>query len=541
MTEGMKQYFHDAQMYPLLIMPRDLVMICGRGFGKGAVQGVRLLTAAQGMPGSMGGFVAPSVKRCLTNILPSLLVHLERWGYKRDIHYTIGKKPWKALHWKKPVFEPANWENTISFYNGSVCSIISQDRSGTSNSLSLDYLIIDEAKFIDFEQLKEETFQANRGNNAIFGDFFMHHGMTITTDMPITKKGSWPLRYEKEMDTELIRCIEGMVYKLWQLRRKAEANPLKADSYARRIADMEKQLNSLRAHALLYKEYTSIENLAILGVEYIKRMKRELPPLTFATSIMSRRIGIAADGFYGCLDEAANLYTAPNTNILNIDNMEKGKLTSLDCRCDDDCDTSLPLIIGGDVGELINWIVVGQVGRDTRLRILKSFWGKNERKMPDVVDDLCAYYKPHRNKHVVFYWDATFKGNNYGTHNDDIPTIVQKAFRRHGWRVTSRYIGKPMFHVEKNLLINRMFQGKARHQVLINRDNNPDLLISIQSAGVYDGKKDKRGEKLVETEEDQLQWRTDGSDAFDTVCIGVERYPVAIGSVAGGLQSYIPG
>lgn len=175
-------------MYLLSIMPRDLVAVCGRGFGKGAVQAVRALTCVQGMPGSMGGFVAPSVKRCLINILPSMLIHLERWGYKRDLHYVVGKRPWKGLHWKTPLFTPSNWENTISFYNGSVINIISQDRKGTSNSMSLDYVIIDEAKFIDYEQLKDETFQANRGNQMYFGNFYMHHGLTITSDMPVTKK-----------------------------------------------------------------------------------------------------------------------------------------------------------------------------------------------------------------------------------------------------------------------------------------------------------------------------------------------------------------
>lgn len=54
--------------------------------------------------------------------------------------------------------------------------------------MSLDYVIIDEAKFIDYEQLKDETFQANRGNQMYFGNFYMHHGLTITSDMPVTKK-----------------------------------------------------------------------------------------------------------------------------------------------------------------------------------------------------------------------------------------------------------------------------------------------------------------------------------------------------------------
>ena len=61
-------------------------------------------------------------------------------------------------------------------------------------------------------------------------------------------------------------------------------------------------------------------------------------------------------------------------------------------------------------------------------------------------------------------------------------------------------------------------------------DNNPDLLISVTSAGVYNGKKDKRGEKLAETEEDKLEARTDGSDAFDVLCIGAETKPVFQGT-----------
>ena len=83
-----------------------------------------------------------------------------------------------------------------------------------------------------------------------------------------------------------------------------------------------------------------------------------------------------------------------------------------------------------------------------------------------------------------------------------------------------------MKHLAKNLLINRMFRGRAKHLILINRDNNRDLIVSIESAGVFNGQKDKRGEKLAETEEDKLEGRTDGSDAFDTLCIGVERFPV---------------
>lgn len=527
-TKSNKQYFNDAQLYTLSMNTRDEVVVAGRGVGKGAIQARRVQSCLQDMPGSMGGFVAPSVKRCLTNILPSMLIHLERWGFKRDLHYVVGKKPWKKLHWKSPIFTPANWENTISFYNGSVINVISQDRSGTSNSMSLDYVIIDEAKFVDFEQLKDETFQANRGNEMYFKNCPLHHGMTITSDMPVTKKGSWFLSYKDKMDPELVQVIEGLVFQIWKLKQKC----LKHPECQVQIDKLETQLNFFRSKCLLYKEYSSLENLALLGEDFFRRAKRDLPPLTFATSILCQHIGISADGFYGGMREDVNLYTAPNENVLNLSNLDKNNLPD-DCRMDSDLDPNAPLIIAFDANANINWLVVGQVGRDMKLRILKSFFVKYERKLPELLEDFMNYYRYHKRRQVVFYYDATFVGNNYALHNNDFHKEIERTLRRSQWNVRAVYIGQPLKHIIKNDLINRMFRGRANHTVLINRDNNPDLLISITSAGVYNGQKDKRGEKLAETEEDKLEGRTDGSDAFDTVCIGVERFPVIqVGSIS---------
>lgn len=529
-NEENKQYFNDGQLYCLYMDTRDEVIVAGRGFGKGAIQARRLQECFQGMPGSMGGFVSPSVKRCLTNILPSMLIHLERWGFKRDLHYIVGKKPWKALHWKSPIFTPANWENTISFYNGSVCNIISQDRPGTSNSMSLDYIIIDEGKFINFEQLKDETFQANRGNEQFFHDFPLHHGMTITSDMPITKKGSWFLSYKEQSDPELIEVIEGLVYARYRAVRQMKAMPSRSAEIEKKIERIDAKLRYFRSKCLLYKEFSSIQNLALLGEDFIRRAKRDLPPLTFFTSIMCIRIDISADGFYGGMREDVNLYTAPSSKLALQDiRAEEGGGIPNDCRQDSDLDPRLPLIISFDANENINWMVCSQVGRDGKLRVLKSFFVKYERKIPELIDDFNDYYQYHKRRQVIFYYDATFLPQNYGTHNLNIRDTIKHCLKQHEWSIREKYIGKPMSHILKNALINDMFRGRAEHQVLINRDNNPDLLISITSAGVYNGKKDKRGEKLAETEEDKLESRTDGSDAFDTTCIGVEKYPVSFG------------
>ena len=86
-----------------------------------------------------------------------------------------------------------------------------------------------------------------------------------------------------------------------------------------------------------------------------------------------------------------------------------------------------------------------------------------------------------------------------------------------------------MRHDEKYLLINQGFAGKQRLMPFFNRSNNEDLILAIQSAGVSRGRngfrKDKSGEKLAESEEDLLEHRTDGTDAFDTLYIGCEKFP----------------
>ena len=59
-----------------------------------------------------------------------------------------------------------------------------------------------------------------------------------------------------------------------------------------------------------------------------------------------------------------------------------------------------------------------------------------------------------------------------------------------------------------------------------NRSDNEDLILAVQSVGVSNGRngfrKDKSGEKLAE---DLLEHRTDGTDAFDTLYIGAEKFP----------------
>ena len=522
-------YFNTPQRLTQLIGANTTVIVAGRRTGKtDSIASPFVLRNMQRMPGSTGGIVVPTFKHGLTNTLPGLFAAWKRWGFINGIHYVVGRRPPKSF--AKPIIEPSDYEHVISFYNGSCAIIISQDRPGSSNSLTLSWILVDEAKFVDYERLKDETLPANGGIKSHFGHHSCNHSMMILSDMPQTQKGSWFLHYEDKMDKELIATIEGTVYEIWRtkeriraLNAKGVAVPPYLKSYLRRL---DTNLNKMRSVAVYYKEYSSIENLQLLGENYIKQMKRDLTPKTFQTSILCQRIGIAKDGFYSSMKES-HKYNASDFAYLDSLGYDFNP-NLLDCRADADVNPHAPICIGMDYNANINWIVAGQPnGR--RLNIIKSFYVKFERKIPALIEEFCRYYAIHQNKTVVYYYDTTALGANYAVNEQDFHWVVCHEFERHGWQVEDVYLGNPMRHDEKYLLINQGFAGKQRLMPFFNRQNNDDLILAVQSAGVTRGRngfrKDKGGEKLAETEEDLLQHRTDGTDAFDTLYIGCEKFP----------------
>ena len=522
-------YFNSPQRLTQLIGANTTVIVAGRRTGKtDSIAAPFVLCNMQRMPGSTGGIVVPTFKHGLTNTLPGLFAAWKRWGYIQGVHYVVGRKPPKSF--AKAIIEPSDYEHVISFYNGSVAVIISQDRPGSSNSLTLSWLLIDEAKFIDYERLKDETLPANGGIKSYFGKHSFNHSIMILSDMPQTQKGSWFLHYKEKMDEELIDTIKATIYEIWKtkervrrLKGEGKAVPKYLKSYLRTL---DTNLNKMRSVAVYYKEYSSIENLQLLGENYIKQMKRDLTPKTFQTSILCQRIGIAKDGFYSSMREG-HKYNASDFEYLDSLGYDFAP-EAMDCRADKDINPLAPICIGMDYNANINWIVAGQPeGR--RLNIIKSFYVKFERKIPALIEEFCNYYAHHQNKTVVYYYDTTALGANYAVNEQDFHWVVCHEFEKRGWQVEDVYLGNPMRHDEKYLLINQGFAGKQRLMPFFNRQNNDDLILAIQTAGVVRGRngfrKDKGGEKLDETEENLLEHRTDGTDAFDTLYIGAEKFP----------------
>ena len=94
---GKEIYFNQMQREATLGRANKTVICAGRGTGKGLLHAAFNLENFQLMPRSTTAFVVPNARRGLTNTLPSMFVHWERWGYKRHVHWVVGVKPPKKL------------------------------------------------------------------------------------------------------------------------------------------------------------------------------------------------------------------------------------------------------------------------------------------------------------------------------------------------------------------------------------------------------------------------------------------------------------
>lgn len=528
-------YMNSAQLDVFNVGAHSTFVVAGRRFGKThGIVAPWLVRNVQHMPGSTGGIVCATFQQALTRTLPGTLLALESMGYRRNIHFCVGIRPPSSLGFAKPVREPLSYDKVISWYNGSINSLISQDVPGSSNSMTLQYILGDESRFLNFDKLKEETFPANGGFPGPWRDCPWLNSMLFVSDMPSGKKGSWFLKYEDEMDIDLIEAIRVCLTQI-----KIFSNQPSTSYTLRQLKYWHNSLAQLRRNAVYYKQCSSIENVALLGESYIRQMKRDLPPLVFLTSILSIRPGQLKDGFYPSLSDS-HTYTAFNNTYLETLNYDLSKIENIDCRQDSDLERSAPICVAFDYNANINWLVAGQV-QAGKLKVIKSFYVKYGRKLRELVDDFCQYYRTAVTREVVYYYDATAIGSNYAVNGNDFASVICDQFALNGWSVARKYLGSPVKHHEKYLMIDQGFKGQNNLLLpLFNENNNEALLLAMRTAAVRIGpkgfQKDKSGEKYAESEEDKLEFRTDGTDAFDTLFIGTNVLPYNSNNGLGGAQ-----
>lgn len=534
-----KAYLNRGQREIRTYAPNSKTIVGSRRFGKSrGVSGPDTLRDIQHMPQGAGSFYQASFKQLLSRTIPETLQFLESVGFKQDIHYFVGRKAPKWMNFKLPYVQPRSWEHCIHVYNGSVIYMLSQDVQFSANSLTLDWLKCDEARSLKKEKLFEEVVPAVSGSPGKFENVPWHRGKTFITDKPTNKQGMWVLEEKKKMlDTdnmEVYKVVDGLLRERETILHKYGNNLKLFPHAARELQNIQNDLNYFRRYLYMYFEFDTIENIEIVRPEYIAEMKRTLPPITFQISIMNKLVRKDPSGFYANLDPDVHYYQASNVSYLQNRRTEKGtidlKATQRHtCANDGDIDLNQPLYIACDYNANINWVVTGQPQRQ-KMKTLSSFFTKHNQKLRSVLRYWADYYEDHPVKDVVFYFDQTATDSAYADEEaESFADIVYNELKAKDWTVHMVYIGGAWPHHIKHQYINDALTGVKYLWPEFNQENNPHLLPALESAGVRIGergfKKDKSGEKHADSDDDPLELRTDGTDAWDTLFIGLNFHP----------------
>jgi len=500
-------YLNIPQILVQLINAIITICIWGRGTGKSeGVIAPWLIERVFAMPRSKGILIGPTYQHILSNTLPQILEMWERMGYYRDVHYIIGRKPPKAWQWLDPYAAPLASKHVIYWFNGSCIVLVSQDRVVNSAGPSVDYIAGDEAKHLDFDKL-QETFQTNRGNRQYFGHLACHHSILFCTDMPTSPKSKWIFEYENMVDDEAIELVLAIQHEIILLRNELneESRVTYQQQIAKQIKEYENILNLIRMgdeegenRLVYFSEFSTLENLEVVGESFIRDAKRNLPDLKFRASILNERVRKESGMFYPMLDEDRHYYFAFNYTKLDQIGYNFDQITKQAYHQDADVQANQPLDIALDYNAKINSLVVGQAdGR--KYRTLNFLFVLSPLMLKDVVLKFIEYYKDHPCKEVNYYYDSTAVGSNAQLGDYAFCNVVIDTLREADWVVYEFYLGNGPGYETRYEMFNNALRGVAGLPIpVFNRNNCDSLLTSMENTMTRQGKTgfeiDKRSE-----------------------------------------------
>lgn len=508
-----------------LIDARLMRLVWGRATGKSAgALAHRFHRCMDLMPRSGGINVAETYMQLLDRTLPPIIARWEEMGLKRDVDFWIRRFPPKNIGLRMPYMTPETADHSIfvrvNRYDVGVMRLVSQDRPASSNGMSVDWYGGDEAKLLDKTKLDGEVKPTLRGNKRYFGDCHLHHSEIFTTDMPTTAGGRWIHDFENLNDPAANEYILGLEKILYEIRIAAAKRGKYTNREIHEISQINKELSIVRKDLIFYSEASTLENIDILGVDFIKDLKRDLPDFLFRTSVLNIRPKQVQNAFY---PDLADKHFYSSIDYSFIDGQAEsayGKRGIDDCRKDFDLNRAMPLEAALDVGGKINNVVTGQEAA-MMISILNAMDVLNPKKISDLATEFHQYYRYYARKEVIVYYDHTHKVKNPVSDKNPIDEFVE-TLEKLGWNVTPYWVGvTPSFYNRYQLwsllLGGRPLSSAEFYQARFNKVNTSKLRVAMDlTEFAINGKtgfeKDKWMEKDKDADQQQAPHYTDAAD-----------------------------
>ncbi len=423
--------------------------LAGRGSGKSTVIGGTDLVRMREMPRAKGFLSSSTYNQILTKTLPAMEAKWQEAGMKEGIHYVVGKRP--PVHFERPYQMPRKFENCVFFHNGYCREFLSMDRPDLARGGSYQFGDVDEAALVTKEENTLILLPMLRGFRHKFSSE-LYRQMGYYSSIPWKPSGYWLFDYED----------------------KAKAYP---DKYK-------------------WLESTALDNIEVLGYDYIQTLEDEMPYLEYQVEVLNKRVRKTPDAFYHKFDPEVHTYQVRYL----YDEGERGYYTKgiADPHYTQERLIDVSFDFSGWFNCCTSW-QEGNVGKRFVEYCLHQFFVKDgDGKIGELVDKFCEHYKGHKTK-LVRIWGEPRGHDKRADTEQTIYEQIRARFLANGWACEIRVkAGQVKAHKERNWFMNDVLAEStpALPIVRINDITCKDFIIAMQVTDVaHDFQKNKTKEK----------------------------------------------
>lgn len=463
-----KIYLNDKQAAFLAATQPLKLFLAGRRTGKTYSLGHERYRSAARFPLATGGLVGQTYGSLLNVTLPEVLNVWEScYGLKEGLHYVVGKRPPKGF--AKALREPRKYQNIISLFNGHRLQLMSSDRPDLHRGGTLIDLDADEGLRITQDAFYKVFLPMVSGYRQHFESKTPgFHQKRIYSSVPWLERGFWLMDIVKKAKTA------GQVYHV--------------------------------------TEACTMDNVAVLGLDYIRMLKDTLPPIVYQAEVLNHFIRSAPDGYYHHFRQARHCVS----EVYDYGEGERG--ISIE-RTDKDRDPHALIDFSCDFGGRINCGLAIQ-SRGRAINILRDFYVlDDEGKLRELVAKFCDAYDSHSYKYVRLWGEPKGKAKNV----DGIPYFeaMRSYFNDREWACEVHADIKYEDHLSRHNLIAEILAEKdpALPYVRINEVHCQALILVLETTKIRDDfTKDKSNEKKPDFPQEQAPHLSDAFDYYIVQC-----------------------